>query len=162
MFMRVMTGRKQSQRDGEQRFDAWLAQAHHVQGNDDTGSRLPCHVQTPERVAGWMLAHGAPGTIVVVRHVQLGLYEYLLDEVRRIDPRLKRIYLVDHGVFRLNGDDPAPSGGRYSLLAPIGDVLDAAIGGHTWLNGRPAFRRPHSSRERSLVNAARRQRDEGD
>ncbi len=162
MFMRVMTGRKQSQRDAEQRFDAWLAEGDHVRGHDDMGPRLPCHVQTPELVAGWMLDHGAPGVIVVVRHVQRGLYEYLLDEVRRIDLRLKRIYLVDHGVFRLNGDDPAPPGGRYGLLAPVGDVLDAAVGGHTWLNGRPAFRRPHSSRERLLANAARRQREEAD
>ena len=162
MFMRVMTGRRESQRDAEQRFDAWFAQADHMQGSIDMGPRLPCDIQTPELVAGWMLDHGAPGVIVVVRHVQLGLYEYLLDEVRSIDLRLKRIHLADHGVFRLNGDDLAPPGGRYSLLAPVGDVLDAAVGGYTWLNGRPAFRRPHSSRERSLVDAARRQRDEAD
>lgn len=160
MFMRVTTGRRQSQRDAEQRFDAWLAQADHMQESVDRGPGLPCDTQTPELVVGWMLDRGAPGVIVVVRHVQLGLHEYLLDEVRRIDLRLKRVYLADHGVFRLNGDDPAPPGGRYSLLAPVGDVLDAAVGGHTWLNGRPAFRRPHSSRERSLVDAARRQRDE--
>lgn len=160
MFMRVTTWRRQSQRDAEQRFDAWLAQADHMQESVDRGPGLPCDTQTPELVVGWMLDRGAPGVIVVVRHVQLGLHEYLLDEVRRIDLRLKRVYLADHGVFRLNGDDPAPPGGRYCLLAPVGDVLDAAVGGHTWLNGRPAFRRPHSSRERSLVDAARRQRDE--
>jgi hypothetical protein len=162
MFMRIMAGRRSSQRDAEQRFDAWLAEADHTQGGIDVRQTLPCDTQTPEFVAGWMQDHGAPGVVVVVRHVQLGLYEYLLDEVRRTDLRLKRVYLADHGVFRLNGDYLAPPRGRFSLLAPIGNVLDAAVDGDTWMNGRPAFRRPHSSRERALVDAARQQHDERD
>lgn len=125
----------------------------------DTGSRepLPCDGQTPDFVKHWMQSHGAPGTIVVVRHSQLGLYEYLLDEVRRTDLRLKRIYLADHGVFRLNGDYIAPPRGRFSLLAPVGEVLEAAVEGHTWMNGHRAFHRPLSARERALVDVARRQ-----
>lgn len=161
MFMRAMGGRRASQRDAEQRFDAWVVDPDHTREGIEQDT-LPCGPQTPESVAAWMKVHGAPGVVVVVRHAQLGLHEYLLDEVRRIDLRLKRIYLADHGVFRLNGDYLAPPAGRFSLLAPIGNVLDAAAGGHTWMNGRQAFRRPHSSRERALIDIVRQQRDERD
>jgi len=139
------------------RFDPWLAEAGQMQGDIESREPLPCDGQTPDFVKRWMRSHCAPGAIVVVRHSQLGLYEYLLDEVRRTDLRLKRIYVADHGVFRLNGDYIAPPRGRFSLLAPVGEVLEAAVEGHTWMNGVRAFRRPLSARERELVGVARRQ-----
>lgn len=137
-------------------FGAWLAEQH-MYGETDTREPLPCDGQTAEFVADWLKNNGTPGTVVVVRHMQLGLYEYLLDEVRRTDLRLKRVYLADHGVFRLNGDYIAPPRGRFSMLVPVGDVLEAAIEGHTWMNGRRAFRRPLSARERALIDVVRRQ-----
>ena len=128
----------------------------------DSGPRdtLPGSTQTPEFISAWLRSNGAPGVVVVVRHQQLGLHEYLLDEIRRIDLRLKRIYLADHGSFRLNGEHPAPPRGRFSLLAPVAEVLEAAARGQTWMNGRPAFRRPHSVRERALIPVAQRQADD--
>lgn len=148
------------QRVAAWRFESWLAETEQMQENPVLREQLPCDGQTPELVSDWIRNYGAPGAIVIVRHSQLGLYEYLLDEVRRVDLRLKRVYLADHGVFRLNGDYIAPPRGRFSLLAPLPDVLDAAIEGHTWMNGRPAFRRPLSGRERALVDIARRQQSE--
>lgn len=141
------------------RQDARPQDAEQVRGGMDVREPLPCGVQTPDFVTRWMQDHGTSGIIVVVRHVQLGLHEYLLDEVRRTDMRLNRIYLADHGVFRLNGDYLAPPRGRFSLLAPVGEVLDAAAAGHTWMNGRPAFRRQLSAREQTLVEIARHQQD---
>jgi len=156
-----MGERAQADRGGAAwRFDPWLAEAEQMDGDTESREPLPCDGQTPEFVKRWMQSHGTPGTIVVVRHSQLGLYEYLLDEVRRTDLRLKRVYLADHGVFRLNGDYIAPPRGRFSLLVPLREVLDAAVEGHTWMNGRPAFRRPLSARERTLVDVARRQEGE--
>lgn len=140
-------------------FGSRLAEEH-MHGESDTREPLPCDGQTADFVTDWLRSHGTPGTVVVVRHMQLGLYEYLLDEVRRTDLRLKRVYLADYGVFRLNGDYIAPPRGRFSMLAPLGDVLEAAVEGLTWMNGRPAFRRPLSARERALIDVARRQHDE--
>jgi hypothetical protein len=134
---------------------ARIASSELMQGGMHVREPLPCDAQTPELVAEWMQDHGTAGAVVVVRHSQLGLHEYLLDEVRRTDLRLKRIHLVDHGVFRLSGDYLAPPAGRFTLLAPVGAVLDAALAGDTWMNGRPAFRRPHSSRERALIDLLR-------
>lgn len=148
------------QRVAAWRFESWLAEAEYMQRESVSREPLPCDGQTPELVSNWIRNYGAPGTIVIVRHSQLGLYEYLLDEVRRVDLRLNRVYLADHGVFRLNGDYIAPPRGRFTLLAPLPEVLDAAIAGHTWMNGRPAFRRPLSGRERALVDIARRQQSE--
>ena len=142
------------------RFDPWLAEAEQMQEYAEASEPLPCGSQTPEFVKTWMESHGAVGTIVVVRHSQLGLFEYLLDEVRRTDLRLKRIYLADHGVFRSNGENVAPPRGRFSLLAPVGGALEAASDGRTWMNGKPAFRRPLSPHERSLIEIARRQHGE--
>ena len=148
-------------RDGRAwRFDPWLAETERMERNVEAGEPLPCGAQTPDFVDAWMQANGAAGTIVVVRHSQLGLYEYLLDEVRRSDLRLKRVYLADHGAFRLNGENLAPPRGRFSLLAPVGPVLEAAIDGRTWMKGRPAFRRPLSPHERSLAEVVRRQERE--
>lgn len=145
--------------DPGRRLHSWLEKTEQMRGDIDVREALPCDSQTPEFVTAWMQRYGTAGTVVVVRHAQLGLYEYLLDEVRRSDARLRRIYLADHGVFRLNGDYLAPPRGRFTLLAPVGEVLDAAIAGHTWMNGRPAFRRPHSARERALIDLARAQHD---
>lgn len=148
-------GRRKTDRDPGLRFIARLATSEQMQGGIHVDEPLPCDAQTPDFVAGWMQDHGTPGAVVVVRHSQLGLHEYLLDEVRRVDLRLKRTYLVDHGVFRLSGDYLAAPAGRFGLLAPVGAVLDAAVAGDTWMNGRPAFRRPHSSRERALIDILR-------
>lgn len=156
-----MAGRALADRWGaEWRFDSWLAETEDMQGDGGAGHSLPGDSQDASFVRGWMRQHAAAGAIVVVRHIQLGLYEYLLDEVRRVDLRLQRVYLADHGVFRLNGEYMAPPRGRFSLLAPVPDVLDAAVGGHTWMNGRPAFHRPLSARERALIDIARRQEEE--
>ena len=131
-----------------------------ARGRAPPRAALPGDAQTPEFIAAWMRAHAAPGVIVVVRHRQLGLYEYLLDEVRRVDPRLKRIYLSDHGAFSLEGEYLAPPRNRFGLLAPVGDVLDAAVRGQGWLHGQAVFQRPSSTHERTLISAARRQQAE--
>jgi hypothetical protein len=141
-------------------FDPWLQEAQEMPGDSGPRDTLPGSTQTPEFISAWLRSNGAPGVVVVVRHQQLGLHEYLLDEIRRIDLRLKRIYLADHGSFRLNGEHPAPPRGRFSLLAPVAEVLEAAARGQTWMNGRPAFRRPHSVRERALIPVAQRQADD--
>lgn len=137
--------------------DVDVAAAERTPDQPGWTGRLPGDAQTPEFIAEWMRSHAAPGVIVVVRHRQLGLYEYLLDEIRRVDPRLKRIYLSDHGPFSLEGEYLAPPRNRFGLLAPVGDVLDAAVQGQGWLHGRAVFQRPSSTHERTLISAARRQ-----
>jgi hypothetical protein len=134
------------------RLDTWLTRELHGQ--------LPCDGQTPESIESWMGSHGAAGTIVVVRHRQLGICEYFLDEVRRCDQHLKRVYLADHGTFAFRGDYAARPRRHFSLLAPISEVLIAAMEGHSWANGRPAFQRPLSRHERLLADIVRRQQAE--
>lgn len=153
-------GRRYGRQDARPQPESWVSGAEQVRGGMDVREPLPCGAQTPDFVTRWMQDHGTSGIIVVVRHVRLGLHEYLLDEVRRTDMRLNRIYLADHGVFRLNGDYLAPPRGRFSLLAPVGEALDAAVAGHTWMNGRSAFRRQLSAREQTLGEIARHQQDE--
>lgn len=162
MDTRMMADPRDAWRNAGLRFDSCLVGAEQMRGDIEARAPLPCDAQTAAFVADWMQRHAAPGTVVVVRHAQLGLNEYLLDEVRRIDSRLKRIYLADHGVFRLNGDYLAPPRGRFGLLAPVDEVLAAAMTGQTWMNGQAAFRRPHSAREHTLIAAVRRQQDRRD
>lgn len=135
-----------------QHLDTWQTSEPHGQ--------LPCDAQTSEIIESWMGSYGAAGTIVVVRHRQLGICEYFLDEVRRCDQRLKRAYLADHGIFAFRGDYAARPRRHFSLLAPIGEVLIAAMEGHSWANGRPAFQRPLSRHERLLADIVRRQQAE--
>lgn len=138
----------------------YIHEAEHMRPQGRSRDILPGAHQSPKFISDWLKLHGKPGTVVVVRHHQLGLDEYLLDDIRRVDLRLKRVYLTDHGSFRLNGEYSAPPRGRFSLLVPTADVLEAALAGRAWMNGRPAFQRPHSVRERALIPLARQQADE--
>lgn len=140
--------------------DSWSWEGEQSPALPRRRDTLPGDAQTPEFIAAWMQSHRAPGVVVVVRHRQLGIHEYLLDEMRRVDLRLKRIYLADYGTFRLGGDYLAPPQGRLSLLVPVGDAFDAAVQGQSWMHGRPAFRRPCSTHERDLISIARRQQIE--
>jgi hypothetical protein len=112
---------------------------------------LPGAAQTPETVERWILREAAPEAIVVVRHVQRGLYEYHLDEVVSINRALRRIYLAQHGTFGFDGAGASGARGQLTLLEPTAEVLDVAINGRTWQHGQPAFKRPLSALEWHLV-----------
>jgi hypothetical protein len=114
-------------------------------------SSLPGAAQTPETIERWILREGTPEAIVVVRHVQRGLYEYHLDEVVSINRALRRIYLAQHGTFSFDGAGASGARGQLTLLEPTADVLDVAINGRTWQHGQPAFKRPLSALEWHLV-----------
>jgi hypothetical protein len=38
------------------------------------------------------------------------------------------------------------------MLAPEADVIDAALSGQAWINGRPGYRRPLPSAELALAH----------
>lgn len=121
-------------------------------------SALPGATQTPETIESWILREAAPEAIVVVRHVQRGLYEYHLDEVVSINRTLRRVYLAQHGTFAFDGAGAAGARGQLTLLEPTADVLDVAVNGRTWQHGRPAFKRPLSALEWHLVASLGRRR----
>lgn len=113
--------------------------------------QLPCAEQTPETVARWLSGHAVPGSIVVVRHTRWHLYEYHLDEIAKINTRLGRVYLKQHGGFNSSGGGVSGPKGSLTLLEPTPAVLAAAMHGSTWQHDKPAFKRPLSAREIELV-----------
>jgi hypothetical protein len=117
--------------------------------------QLPCTEQTPETVARWLGVHAAPGSIVVVRHTRWHLYEYHLDEIAKVNARLGRVYLKQHGGFGFNGAGVSGPKGSLTLLEPTPTVVAAAMQGRTWQHGKPAFKRPLSAREIELVRRMR-------
>jgi hypothetical protein len=119
---------------------------------------LPGAAQTPETIERWILREGAPEAIVVVRHIQRGLYEYHLDEIVSINRALRRVYLAQHGTFGFDGGGVSGARGQLTLLEPTADVLDVAINGRTWQHGQPAFKRPLSALEWHLVASLSRHR----
>ena len=112
---------------------------------------LPCAEQTPQHTAEWIATSAVPGAIVVVRHAQWNLYEYHLDEITKLNGRLGRIYLAQHGAFDFTGAGTSGPRGYLTLLEPTPPVLEAAMRGKTWLHGQPAFKRPLSALETKLV-----------
>jgi hypothetical protein len=122
------------------------------------GFRLPCAEQTPQTVALWLADHGTAGAVVVVRHAQWNLYEYHLDEISKLNARLGRVYLAQHGAFDFTGAGTSGPRGYLTLLEPTRVVLDAAMDGKTWLHGRPAFKRPLSALETKLLRVLKTQR----
>lgn len=121
-----------------------------LNGWDQSKPMLPGAERSPDTLAAWLQSAGPHG-IVVVRHAQRHLYEIHLDEIVRISPRQRRVHLAQHGAFDFTGVSTVGPR-RLTLLAPTAAALDAAVNGKTWLNGRPAFRRPHSASETELVN----------
>src|SRR5262249_37454009 len=122
------------------------------------GFQLPCVGQTAQTVAQWIADHGTAGAIVVVRHAQWNLYEYHLDEIAKLNTRLGRVYLAQHGAFDFTGAGTSGPRGYLTLLEPTPRALDAAMGGKTWLHGRPAFKRPLSTLETKLLRALKNQK----
>jgi hypothetical protein len=112
---------------------------------------LPGAAQSPETIERWILSEAAPEAVVVVRHVQRGLYEYHLDEIVSINRALRRVYLAQHGTFGFDGAGASGARGQLTLLEPTADVLDVAVNGRTWQHGQPAFKRPLSALEWHLV-----------
>jgi hypothetical protein len=127
----------------------------HQCGYDSVPFHLPCTEQTPETVARWLAGHAAPRSIVVVRHTRWHLYEYHLDEIAKVNARLGRVYLEQHGGFNFNGGGVSGPRGSLTLLEPTAAVLAAAMQGRTWQHGKPAFKRPLSAREIELVRRMR-------
>jgi len=116
---------------------------------------LPCCEQTPETVERWLGVHAVPGSVVVVRHARWHLYEYHLDEIAKVNPRIGRVYLRQHGCFDFNGRGVSGPKGSLTLLEPTGTVLAAAIQGRTWQHDKPAFKRPLSAHEVELSRQIR-------
>jgi hypothetical protein len=111
---------------------------------------LPCCEQTSESIARWLAVHGAAGSIVVVRHTRWHLYEYHLDEIAKVNARVGRVYLKQHGGFDFKGRGLSGPKGSLTLLEPTAKVLTVAMQGRTWQHGKPAFKRPLSAREIEL------------
>jgi hypothetical protein len=131
--------------------DGYAGSAAHQFGCDSVPFQLPCTEQTPETVASWLAVHAAPGSIVVVRHTRWHLYEYHLDEIAKVNARLGRVYLKQHGGFNFSGNGVSGPKGSLTLLEPTAAALAAALQGRTWQHGKPAFKRPLSAREIELA-----------
>jgi hypothetical protein len=109
--------------------------------------------QTRERIAHWILHHGAVGQIAVVLLSHRGLNEYRLDEVMDRGRPSGSLRLSQHGTFnRLGRGSRVPRGTSLQLLIPTPELLRTAMSGRAWLNGRPAFARPLSEFERRLAD----------
>ena len=110
------------------------------------------HEQTAEEVRAWIRDHAAPGVAVVVLHAQRNLHEYHLDEIERVEPRRRRLYLVQHGEFDLFGMARAvPRGVVLRLLKPLIPLLAAAGEGLIWSDGRPISRCPLTPFEQGIA-----------
>jgi hypothetical protein len=109
--------------------------------------------QTTKQMESWILHHSAVGQIVVVLLSQRGLNEYRLDEVLGKNKANGSLRLRQHGTFDRSGrGSHAPRGISLQLLIPTSELLQSAISGYVWLNGRPAFARPLSEFERQLAD----------
>ena len=119
-------------------------------GYESAAFALPCCEQTPQSIERWLAVHGAAGSVVVVRHTRWHLYEYHLDEIAKVNARVGRVYLKQHGGFDFSGRGISGPKGSLTLLEPTTKVLTAAVQGRTWQHGKPAFKRPLSAREIEL------------
>jgi len=98
--------------------------------------------QDADSIARWIKKNIKTDAVVVVRHAQRNLVEFNLDRVISINFHLERLSLENHGTFRLDGSSVAGPKGALTMLAPLADVTEAALGGQAWINGRLAYRRP--------------------
>jgi hypothetical protein len=135
--------------------DGYAVSTAYQGGYDSVPFQLPCSEQTPETVGHWLAVHGAPGSIVVVRHARWHLYEYHLDEIAKVNARLGRVYLKQHGGFNFEGRGISGPKGSLTLMEPTAATLAAAMQGRTWQHGKPAFKRPLSAREIDLSRQIR-------
>lgn len=118
---------------------------------DRKPATLPGIDQDGESIARWIKKNIKTDAVVVVRHVQRNLVEFNLDRVVSINFHLERLSLENHGTFRLDGCSIVGPKGAMTMLAPLADVTEAALGGQAWINGRLAYRRPLPAGELALA-----------
>ena len=109
---------------------------------DRKPATLPGMDQDADSIARWIKKNIKTDAVVVVRHAQRNLVEFNLDRVISINFHLERLSLENHGTFRLDGSSVVGPKGALTMLAPLADVTEAALGGQAWINGRLAYRRP--------------------
>ncbi len=109
--------------------------------------------QTRERIKNWILHRSIVGQVAVVLLSHRGLNEYRLDEIVGKRQSTGSLRLNQHGDFdRLGRGSSVPRATFLQLLIPTPEVLQAALGGCAWLNGKPAFTRPLSEFECQLAD----------
>lgn len=122
-----------------------------ISGGGPAAPELPGIAQDGDGIARWIKKNIKTDAVVVVRHTQRNLVEFNLDRVVNINFNLERLSLETHGTFRFDGTPVSGPRGVLALLAPEADVTTAALGGHAWINGRPAYRRPLPPAEMDLA-----------
>jgi hypothetical protein len=115
----------------------------------------PGRGQTSEQIEAWVRQSAAPGTIVVVMQWQRMVREYFLDQVASLNLDRRRVTLLRHGRFNLEGRGMDAPRNALTLCVPTADLLDAAATGRTWLDGKLAFARQLSLPERHLAGLIR-------
>jgi len=109
---------------------------------DKKAPTLPGMDQDGETIARWIKKNIKTDTVVVVRHAQRNMVEFSLDRVISINFQIERLSLENHGTFRFDGSSTVGPKGALTMLAPLAGVMEAALGGQAWINGRLAYRRP--------------------
>ncbi len=113
---------------------------------------MPGLEQTGQSIEAWIRKHIRIDAVVIVRHAQRNMVEFSLDRVVNINFQTDRLTLENHGTFRFDGSGISSRKNALTMLAPESDVIDAAMSGQAWINGRPGYRRPLPPAELVLAN----------
>jgi hypothetical protein len=113
---------------------------------------LPGLGQTGESIEAWIRKNIRIDAVVIVRHAQRNMVEFSLDRVVNINFQTDRLTLENHGTFRFDGAGISGRKNALTMLAPDADVIDAALSGQAWINGRPGYRRTLPPAELALAH----------
>lgn len=113
---------------------------------------LPGLTQTEKSIEAWIRKDIRMDAVVIVRHAQRNMVEFSFDRVVSINFHLDRLTLENHGNFRFDGAAISGRKNALTMLAPEADVIEAALSGQAWINGRPGYRRPLPPAELELAN----------
>lgn len=113
---------------------------------------VPGLEQTGQSIDAWIRKNIRLDTVVIVRHAQRNMVEFSLDRVININFHTDRLTLENHGTFRFDGAGISGCKNMLTMLAPEADVIDAALSGQAWINGRPGFRRTLPATELALAH----------
>lgn len=113
---------------------------------------VPGPDQTGRSIEAWIRKNIRLDAAVIVRHAQRNMVEFSLDRVISINFHIDRLTLENHGSFRFDGTAISGRKNALTMLAPEPDVIDAALSGQAWINGRPAYRRTLPPAELALAH----------
>jgi hypothetical protein len=113
---------------------------------------VPGLEQTGQSIEAWIRKNIRIDAVVIVRQAQRNMVEFSLDRVISINFQTDRVTLENHGTFRFDGTGISSRKNALTMLAPESDVIDAAMRGQAWINGRPGYRRPLPPEELALAH----------